>query len=353
MAEFIETITVNCPDCESEYVVKIGKRDGYQRYLCRDCLKKFRTTGEAPGQKAHAEMVGASLDMYFSGMSYKQVAENLEKVYDIPEPSKNTIWLWVHDYSKAAVKRMKDYPANVGEHWVADEMQLKVGGDRLWNWNVLDAKTRYVLASHLSRNRRIRDAEIVMKKAARATNVKPKTIKTDGLSGYVEGIQRVFPSVKHIVSEGIYEEVNNNLSENLQGQFRQRTKTMRGLETRETGQEYLDGWVLDFNLFKDHEAHKGGTPGEAADVNPPYAEWADVVRQERRPRQTLSPLALAVMGKIPSPHHRSPSGTKPAIRLQEYRGRGQKSRPRSSSPGPRPGGRGGHDFRMTGSKRKR
>ena len=349
MAEFTETITVNCPDCESEYIVKIGQRDGYQRYLCRDCLKKFRITGEAPGQKSHAEMVGAALDMYFSGMSFKQVAENLEKVYDIPEPSKNTIWLWVHDYSKAAVKRMKDYPANVGDEWVADEMQLKVGGDRLWNWNVLDTKTRYVLASHLSRNRGIRDAEVVMKKAARATNVKPKTIRTDGLSGYVEGIQRVFPGVKHIVSQGIYEEVNNNLSENLQGQFRQRTKTMRGLETRETGQEYLDGWVVDFNLFKDHEAHRAGTPAEAANVKPPYKEWADVVRQERRPRQTLSPLALAVMGAVPSPHQKPSSSTRATIRLSEYRGRsGAPVRTGKKAPG-----RGGHDFRMTGPRRRR
>ena len=122
MAEFTETITVNCPDCDSGHIVKIGQRDGYQRYLCRDCLKKFRITGEAPGQKAHAEMVGAAIDMYLSGMSYKQVVENLEKVYNVPEPSKQTVWAWVHDYTKAAVKRMRDYPADVGDEWVADEM---------------------------------------------------------------------------------------------------------------------------------------------------------------------------------------------------------------------------------------
>ncbi len=350
MAEFTTTFTVNCPDCDSDHIVKIGQRDGYQRYLCRECDKKFRITGEAHGQQFTADVVGAALDMYFSGMSYKQVAEHLEKVYDVPEPSKRTVYEWVHDYSKAAVKRMRQYPAQVGEHWVADEMQLKVGGDRLWNWNVMDTKTRYILASHLSRNRGTRDAEMVMKKASRATNVVPKTIKTDGLAGYTEGIQRVFPGVRHIVSEGIYEEVNNNLSENLQGQFRQRTKTMRGLETRETGQEYLDGWVLDFNLFKDHEAHKGGTPAEAANVNPPYTEWADVVKMERRPRRTLSPLALAVMGKIPSPHQKPSSGRR-VIRLQEYRGRGQKSRPRSNSGSGR--GKGGHDFKMTGPRRRR
>ena len=349
MTEYTEVITVNCPDCDSEHIVKIGTLNGYQRYLCRDCEKKFRITGAAHHSQFHVELIGAALDMYFSGMSYKQVAENLEKVYNIPQPSKHTIWKWVHDYAGAAAKRMKSYPAQVGDDWVADEMQLKVGGDRLWNWNVLDTKTRYILASHLSRNRGIRDAEQVMKKAARATNVKPKTIKTDGLSGYTEGIQRVFPGVKHIVSQGIYEEVNNNLSENLQGQFRQRTKTMRGLETRETGQEYLDGWVVDFNLFKDHEAHKGGTPAEAANVNPPYKEWADVVRQERRSRPTLSPLALAVMGVVPSPHQKPSSKAKAVIRLSEYRGRsGAPIRTQRSAPG-----RGGHDFRMTGPRKRR
>ena len=51
MAEFTETITVNCPDCDSGHIVKIGQRDGYQRYLCRDCLKKFRTTGRPPARR--------------------------------------------------------------------------------------------------------------------------------------------------------------------------------------------------------------------------------------------------------------------------------------------------------------
>ena len=51
--------------------------------------------------------------------------------------------------------------------------------------------------------------------------------------------------------------MNNNLSERLQGSFRQRAKTQRGLEERRTGQEYLDGWVMDYNFFKDHEAHRG------------------------------------------------------------------------------------------------
>lgn len=297
------------------------------------------------------------MDMYFSGMSYKQVAENLEKVYDIPEPSKRTIYDWVHDYAGAAAKRMKSYPAHVGEHWVADEMQLKVGGDRLWNWNVMDTKTRYILASHLSRNRGIRDAEQVMKKAARATGVWPKTIRTDGLASYFEGIKRVFPKAEHIVSQGIYEEVNNNLSERLQGSFRQRTKTMRGLETRETGQEYLDGWVVDYNLFKDHEAHKGGTPADAAFVNPPYREWADVVRIESRPRDRDPPEAVferlrrAVEAGAPRPKSPPPFST-PTLRRKSAEYRAKRSPPKTK--GSRPTLKkikGGHDVRIMGPRK--
>lgn len=46
----------------------------------------------------------------------------------------------------------------------------------------------------------------------------------------------------------------------------------------ESGQTDLDGWVLNYNLFREHEGIGHKTPGEMADVNPPFKEWADVVR---------------------------------------------------------------------------
>ena len=75
--------------------------------------------------------------------------------------------------------------------------------------------------------------------------------------------------------------MNNNLSERLQGSFRQRIKTQRGLQKQPTGQEYVDGWVLDYNIMKDHEAHKGGNPAEAAGVaqQVPWESWEDITRR--------------------------------------------------------------------------
>ena len=52
---------------------------------------------------------------------------------------------------------------------------------------------------------------------------------------------------------------------------------MRGLENLETGQRYLDGWTLTYNLFREHESLGYDTPGKRAKVNAPFTEWEDVV----------------------------------------------------------------------------
>ena len=258
MAEFVETVTktVDCPACGSAQVVKVGKQNGQQRYLCRGCSKKFRSNGIAHGHRVSTEQIGMAIRMFYSGMSYKQIAESMADAFDIPEPSKATIYEWVRDYTDKAVETLgqPQYKAQTGEEWVADEMQLRVGGEKYWNWNVMDAKSRFILASHLSRNRDLKAAETVMEKASEAAAKPPKVIKTDRLGSYPGAINLVFPYTKHVQSDGIRAEINNNLSERLQGTYRQRTKTMRGLDSLESGQRYLDGWTLTYNFFREHEA---------------------------------------------------------------------------------------------------
>ena len=279
MAKYTQTtsVTLNCPACSSERVVKIGKRNGHQRYLCRGCSKKFQANGNTAGRRFPPGVTGAAVRMFYSGMSYKRIAEHIEDTYDIKEPSKATIYEWVRDYTRKGVEEMENHPARTSGHWVADEMMVWVGGEKYWNWNVMDSETRYVLASYLSKNRDTRAATAVMRKAAAASAEPPKSIKTDKWRAYNRAIANVFPDAKHIKSEGLTAELNNNQSERLQGTFRQRTKTLRGLDTRASGQTYLDGWTLDYNLFRKHESLKNRTPAQAARVDAPFDEWEDVV----------------------------------------------------------------------------
>ena len=187
--------------------------------------------------------------------------------------------------------------AHTGREWVADEMAVKVGGQQYWNWNVMDAKTRYILASHLSKRRTTGEAVKVFEKARANADTLPKTIKTDRLKSYIDASERVFGAdVKHVQSDGIRAAVNNNLSERLQGTFRSRTKTLRGLDSRATGQDYLDGWVLSYNLFREHESLGDKTPAEAAKVNSPFKSWEEAV-ERTGPRRAVPQVVVKDMVK--------------------------------------------------------
>ena len=50
----------------------------------------------------------------------------------------------------------------------------------MWNWNILDEDTRYILASHLSKERNMKATETVMKKAVAATAVEPRPSRPTG-----------------------------------------------------------------------------------------------------------------------------------------------------------------------------
>ena len=281
MAQFSETKTyeIHCPACDSDHVVKVGMQSGQQRYLCRNCKKKFRANGKATGRRMDAEMMGSAIRDFYTGKSYKQIAEGLKDEYDIPEPSKATIYEWVRDYTDEAMQQTEGLKAEVGDRWVADEMAVDVGGWQMWNWNVMDSKTRYVLASHLGRNRDHKAALATMERAKAAAASPPKMIVTDKLRSYDKAIKQVFPDAMHVKSEGIKMAMNNNMSERLQGTYRSRVKTLKGLDSVESGQRYLDGWTITYNHFKGHHSLKNDTPGNRAKANPPFKEWADVVKE--------------------------------------------------------------------------
>ena len=272
------TFSLTCPKCDSNHIIKVGKLRGVQRYQCRKCDKKFHASPNTPGRRFPPEQVGAAVRDFYTGKSYKQIAEGMADQYDIPEPSKRAIYSWVKDFTKKALREMENHKANVGDEWVVDKMQVKVGGEKYWNWNVMDKKTRYVLASHLSKSRGAREARAVLRKAAANAASGPKEVRTDRLKSYISAVDDIFGAdAKHIQTDGIRAEVNNNLSERLQGTFRSREKTLRGLDSRESGQLYLDGWVLTYNLFREHEGVGGRTPGEAAKVTAPFKDWGEVV----------------------------------------------------------------------------
>ena len=303
MARFSTTTTFDfkCPKCAGDRVVKISFQRGVQRYRYKDCRKAFRANGKAEGRRMDTEMMGSAIRDFYTGKSYKQIAEGLKEDYDIPEPSKSTIYEWVRDYTDDAKELTAGMKAQVGDEWVADEMAVKVGSWQMWNWNVMDTKTRYILAPHLSRTRTKEAGIKTMEKAKAAAGKDPKTIKTDKLTSYRPAITKVFPDTLHIKAQGLPSSLNNNMSERLQGTYRSRGKTLRGLDSVETGQRYLDGWPITYNHMRGHESLNNDTLGKRAKANPPFAEWADVVKGDAvSPQLVTAETRLASVPQLKS-----------------------------------------------------
>ena len=294
----IETITCPAEGClDPSRVKKDGFHGGKQRYECNSCGKKFKADGKALHRQYTAKQIAAGIDKHLSGMSYKEVCEHLEDFYGVPRPSKHTTHDWVKGYGRLAQDFLegkvgpdgrpetasgKHIKADVGDVWVADETYIRAGGQWRYCWNIMDAKTRYILAVYFSQNRGPRQAIIVIKKALAAAKNPPKKLISDGLGGYAEAVKAVLPpGTVHEVSKGIREEINNNMSERLQGSIKDRSKTQRGFQEVRTGHDCLEAWAIDYNFFKSHSALGGRTPAEVAGVasQVPWGDsWEDITR---------------------------------------------------------------------------
>ena len=191
--------------------------------------------------------IGAAVDMYFDGLSYRRVAENVDEHFGRPT-NPATVYRWVQEQTGRANDIVRDLKLDTGPEWVADELTVNVGGEQYWLFNVMDAKTRCILSAYLSPERTTRAAQTALALARERSANPPERIKTDGLRSYQQAVRGAFPThpVKHVVSQGIRAQINNNMSERLQGTFRDRDKTLRALKKRESGQTYVDGLVLHY-----------------------------------------------------------------------------------------------------------
>ncbi|NQW22678.1 MAG: IS6 family transposase [SAR202 cluster bacterium] len=153
-----------CPECSASDIIKYGTRKGTQVYKCKPCDKKFTANGAMPGRRIPPDQVGDAIGMFYDGLSYRDIQRRMQTRYGFT-PSTATLYEWVRDYSRRGREFVDSFKAETGDKWVADEMMVKVDGHNVWLWNVMDADSRYLLSTHISKTRTIRDAETLFRKA--------------------------------------------------------------------------------------------------------------------------------------------------------------------------------------------
>jgi transposase-like protein len=271
--------TIQCDRCGSIRVIRYGKSGNKQTFYCKDCGRKFTEPTLLRKAKYNPELISLTLDLYFSGLSLRKIARNINDHFDM-ELNFSTIYKWIQKYIPAISEYVNSLTPQLSDSWHADELFVKVKGGTTYKgnkglgflWNIMDRKTRFLIASKLSEARDKKGAIQAFKEAIRNANgLEPERIYTDSLKVYKEGIIESFdhlPAFKQpnqIAKCGIGKpHANNNRVERLNGTLRERVKVQRGWKSIKT--PIAEGMRIQYNFVKPHMALNGQTPAEASSI---------------------------------------------------------------------------------------
>ena len=294
-----------CKYCGSPDVIKFGTFNGIQRYWCKDCKRKFADNRALPKMKTDVKIISAALSCYFGGMPLDAIQRHLHQQFGVYY-SEMGIYNWVKRFAKEAVDRIKDFKPIVGDVWIADETVLKVGGRKLWFFDVIDRKTRYLLASRLTESRATKEAALVMNEARRRAGKSPKKILTDKMGAYINAIDLVFGgAAKHIQSTPFTDVNSTNIIERFQGTLKDRTKIIRGFKNLKAAELLTDAWLVHYNFFKEHESLGNIPPAQKMGLITPFKNWAEVVSPAKTTLAT-EPMLLSVIRAKPVSQRKHP-----------------------------------------------
>ncbi len=159
-------------------------------------------------------------------------------------------------------------------------------------WDIIDAKTRYLLASRITTTRNKQDAREIMELASKRAGKTPRVVVTDKLGAYIDGIELAFGNDTYHRQGSPFSIDNNNTSliERFHNTLKDRTKVMRELRDKNTLKRFTDGWLVYYNYFRPNMALKNRPPAVVAGLDYECRNWADVVGYKKAPIvQTIKP----------------------------------------------------------------
>jgi len=273
---------IACKYCQSANTIKFGTHEGIQRYYCKDCDRKFTELDTLSKMQFPINQVAAAVSMYYEGLSLNEIKRVIKQIYHC-DVSDYGIYGWVERFTKDAKKITSSYRPDVGYVWLADETVIDIAGKQYWLIDVIDVKTRFLVASHLSPYRRVEDIQATLKEAYQRTGRIPNVIMTDQLQAYIYAINLTFgDKAKHLQVKKFTSKPNNNIIERMHGTIKARTKVMRDLKSFDTARNILDGFIIHYNFLRPHEALSSAkndiTPAEKAHIAFPYENWESLIR---------------------------------------------------------------------------
>lgn len=282
--------SIQCAKCGSIRVIRFGNYNEKQLYKCKDCRTKFRE-GLLKKSRYTTETIALTLDLYFSGMSLRKITRTLNDHFDLTIGA-TTVYDWIQRFVPQISEYVNSLSPQLSDTWQADELFVKMKGGEdekqygqkrmAYLWNVMDRKTRFLLASRISTHRNVNGAVGAFNEARKvAKESQPERIFADKLNAYPQAMTYWEGESKPelVARMGVGKpHANNNRMERLNGTLRERVKVQRGWKSVKT--PLAEGARIHYNFVKPHQALAGQTPAEVAGVGiDSENKWRELLRK--------------------------------------------------------------------------
>ena len=301
-----------CPKCNSSIVTKHGLRklkndSKRQMYFCKQCKYKFSLCETGFSRvSSNPKIIIDSISMHLYGMSSRKISRHIKSTYG-QNVSHVAVYKWVEKYMDMIEGYVNSIEPNTGDVWSVDEMVLNVKcteklngkGFHVWLWNIIDPKTKFVLATVISKRRETSDARNVIKKGMETTPTKPSYVITDSLKSYESAIRNMLGDGKtaHVKTRSLKDGFANRPVERFNNEIREITKTRRGLGNDKSAQKFADAQRINHNFIRDHTGLPNNiTPAEAAGIDLGLGDnkVGDLISQSSRKKSFITQLGERV-----------------------------------------------------------
>ena len=212
--------------------------------------------------RSSPQAITMAMQVYFGGASLRNVQKAL--ALQGVKVSHVAIFKWIRKYVGLMQEYISTTEPNVSDTWRADELYLKVKGDMKYLFAVMDDETRYWIAQEVSNVKQGANADRLFMKAKNVAGKAPETIITDALPSYMMAAGLNYPHATHIREIAFAGGIHNNKMERMNGEIRDREKTMRGLKVTDT--PILGGMQIYHNFVRPHQGLNGDTPADRAGI---------------------------------------------------------------------------------------
>jgi putative transposase len=218
------------------------------------------------------------------GESLRNTAKSLELLG--VKVSHQTIYNWIEKYTQLMNRYLENLIPDVSNAWRTDELYLKVKGNNKYLYALMDDETRFWIAQQVGNTKYTEDIKPLLKKGKELTDKRPLALISDGAPNFHEAYRKELftlknPRTRHISHIRLQRDHNNNKMERLNGEIRDREKTMRGL--KKCNSPILKGYQIYHNYTREHKGLNGKTPAEKCGIKiEGNDKWMTIIQNAKK-----------------------------------------------------------------------